>query len=80
MNTSNPFYGKNVVATGKLANYTREGIKSTLRSLGAKPTASVTEKTDYLIIGEKPGGIKLDDARRHGTATITEAEFEAMLS
>ena len=28
-NTTNPFYGKTVVATGKLENYTRDGISAT---------------------------------------------------
>lgn len=33
-NTANPFYGKTVVATGKLENYTRDGIQMKLMQLG----------------------------------------------
>ena len=79
MMTNNPFYGKTVVATGKLENYTRDGIPNKLLSLGAKPAGSVTKNTDYLIVGEKAGS-KLAKARELGVTTITEDEFESMLS
>ena len=79
MNTNNPFYGKTVVATGKLENYTRDGIQMKLMSLGAKPTSSVTKNTDYLIVGEKAGS-KLAKAQQLGVATLTEQEFEDMLA
>lgn len=36
-NTANPFVGKTVVATGKLQNYTRDGIQMKLLLLGAIP-------------------------------------------
>lgn len=81
MNTNNntPFYGKTVVATGKLENYTRDGIQAKLLELGAKPASSVTKKTDYLIVGEKAGS-KLTKAQQLGIRTLTEAEFEDMLA
>ena len=78
-NTANPFVGKTVVATGKLQNYTRDGIQMKLLSLGANPASSVTKKTDYLIVGEKAGS-KLTKAQQLGIRTITEEEFEAMLT
>lgn len=78
MNTSNPFYGKNVVATGKLAGYTRDEIQSKLLSLGAVPASSVTKSTNYLIVGDKAGS-KLAKAQQLGVKTLTEAQFEAML-
>ena len=78
-NTANPFCGKTVVATGKLENYTRDGIQMKLMQLGAKPASSVTKKTDYLIVGEKAGS-KLTKAQQLGIRTLTEEEFEAMLA
>lgn len=78
MNTNNVFAGKNVVATGKLENYTRDGIQMKLLSLGAKPASSVTKKTDYLIVGEKAGS-KLAKAQELGVTILTESEFESML-
>lgn len=78
-NTANPFVGKTVVATGKLQNYTRDGIQMKLLSLGANPASSVTKKTDYLIVGEKAGS-KLTKAQQLVIRTLTEEEFEAMLT
>lgn len=78
-NTNNPFYGKTVVATGKLEHYTRDGIQSKLLELGAKPTNSVTKNTDYLIVGEKAGS-KLTKAQQLGIQTLTEQDFEDMLA
>lgn len=76
---NNPFAGKTIVATGKLENYTRDGIQMKLLSLGAKPASSVSKKTDYLIVGEKAGS-KLTKAQQLGIRTLTEEEFEAMLA
>lgn len=78
-NTASPFVGKTVVATGKLQNYTRDGIQMKLLSLGANPASSVTKKTDYLIVGEKADS-KLTKAQQLGIRTMTEEEFEAMLT
>ena len=78
-NYNTPFYGKTVVATGKLENYTRDGIQAKLWELGAKPASSVTKKTDYLIVGEKAGS-KLTKAQQLGIRTLTEEEFEDMLA
>lgn len=78
-NINNPFAGKTVVATGKLVNYTRDGIQNKLLSLGATPASSVTKKTDYLIVGEKAGS-KLTKAQQLGIRTLTEEEFEQMIS
>lgn len=74
-----PLYGKTVVATGKLENYTRDDIQNKLIKLGAVPASSVTKKTDYLIVGEKSGS-KLQKARELGIPTLTEAEFEDLIS
>ena len=78
-NNNNPFAGKTVVATGKLVNYTRDGIQLKLLSLGAKPAGSVSKNTDYLIVGEKAGS-KLDKAKSLGVKVLTEEEFEYMLA
>ena len=78
-NSNNPFAGKTVVATGKLENYTRDGIQNKLLSLGAIPASSVTKKTDFVIVGENAGS-KLAKATSLGIRTLTEAEFEAMIT
>lgn len=76
-NTNNPFAGKTVVATGKLVNYTRDGIQTRLLELGAHPASSVSKNTDFLIVGEKAGS-KLAKAQALGVTTLTEQEFEDM--
>lgn len=76
---NNPFAGKIVVATGKLKNYTRDGIQTKLLELGAKPASSVSKNTDYLIVGEKAGS-KLEKAKSLGVKVLTEEEFEYMLA
>ncbi len=78
MKENNPFAGCTVVATGKLENFTRDGINSRITSLGATAGSSVTRKTDYLICGEKPGS-KLAKARELGIPVLTEQEFLAMI-
>ena len=71
MNHENPFIGKSVVVTGKLDHYTRAGIKARLMELGAHPTASVSKRTSYVIVGEKPGS-KLNKARMLGIPVLSE--------
>ena len=78
-NTSNPFYGKTIVATGKLENYTRDGIQTRLLQLGAKPARAVSKAPDFLIVGENAGS-KLAKAQQLGVATLTEQQFESMLA
>ncbi|RKI94362.1 NAD-dependent DNA ligase LigA [Parablautia intestinalis] len=77
--TNNTFAGCTIVATGKLENFTRDGINAKIISLGATPGSSVTKKTDYLICGEKAGS-KLAKAEQLGVKILTEQEFLEMLS
>ena len=79
VNNNTVFSGKTIVATGKLENYTRDEIQAKILSLGATPAFSVTKKTDYLIVGEKAGS-KLQKALNLGIRTLTEDEFEDMLT
>ena len=75
--TDNKFAGCTIVATGKLENFTRDGINARIISLGATPGSSVTKKTDYLICGEKAGS-KLAKAQQLGVKILTEQEFLEM--
>ena len=76
-NKKNPFNGCTIVATGKLEHFTRDGIKVRLLELGAKPVSKVSRRTDYLILGERPGS-KLVKARTLGIIILSEEEFENM--
>lgn len=74
-----PFLQKKVAATGKLRKYTRKTLMAILKEHGAYPTCYVSRRTDYLIVGERPG-IKLERAIMLGVCTIPGQEFEAMLA
>jgi len=82
MNTmmkENVFTGCTIVATGKLAHFTRDEINSKIIELGAKAGSSVTKKTDYLICGEKAGS-KLTKAQALGIKILSEDEFLEMIA
>jgi len=69
-----PLAGKTLVITGTLSSLSREGARELVESLGGRVTSSVTRKTDYVVVGEAPGG-KADDARRLGVSILDEAAF-----
>ena len=79
MTNNSTFAGCTIVATGKLENFTRDGINAKIISLGATPGSSVTKKTDYLICGEKAGS-KLAKAQQLGVRVLTEQEFLDMIA
>lgn len=75
----NPFWGRTVVATGKLEHFTRDSINAKILELGGKPGSSVSKKTDYLICGEKAGS-KLKKAQELNVPVLTEEQFLEMIA
>ncbi len=73
----NPFKGKTVVLTGTMS-VGRGIIKELMESLGAKVSASVSKKTDFLIYGEDAGS-KYTKAVKLGVETLTEEAMRALL-
>ena len=71
-----PFAGKTIVVTGTLVGYDRLTIETRIKDLGGKPGSSVSKKTDYVLVGEKPGS-KADKAKELGVTVLSEDEFEA---
>lgn len=69
-----PLEGKTFVLTGILSSFPREEAAKIIESLGGKVAASVSSKTDYLVVGESPGS-KLDKARELGISTLSEEQF-----
>lgn len=74
-----PLRGKIVVITGKLESFTRAEAHRKLASLGAIPERTVTQKTDLVICGDKPG-VKLFQAKTKGIPILTEQELLRILS
>ena len=66
--------GKTFVLTGTLDGLTRSEAKQHLQTLGAKVTASVSKKTDYVVAGSDPGS-KRDKAEKLGIPILDEAAF-----
>ena len=70
--------GKTVCLTGTLS-VSRSEFKKKLEAVGAKPTGSVSSRTDYLLAGSDAGS-KLQKARDLGVQVISESEALGMLS
>lgn len=68
--TAGPLTGKTYVITGTF-RISREEIKAILQGMGAKVSESVSQKTDGVIVGEKPGS-KLAKAQKLGVPIIDE--------
>jgi len=73
-----PLADKTFVFTGELEGYSRAEAQDTVERLGGRATSSVSSKTDYVVVGESPGG-KLDDAKRQGVEILNEAQFERLI-
>jgi DNA ligase (NAD+) len=73
-----PLSGKTFVLTGTLSSLTRDQAKEIIEEMGGAVSASVSNKTAYLVVGESPGS-KLDKARKFGIPTLNEKEFLKMV-
>ncbi|MGB9696293.1 MAG: NAD-dependent DNA ligase LigA [Ignavibacteria bacterium] len=72
------FSGKTFVLTGTLENYTREVATELIEKFGGRVSASVSKKTDYVLVGADPGS-KYEKAKALGVRIIYERDFEKML-
>jgi DNA ligase (NAD+) len=66
--------GKLVVFTGTLKTMTRNDAFDHATNARAKVTNSLSGKTDFLVVGDKPG-LKLDQAKELGVTILNENEF-----
>jgi DNA ligase (NAD+) len=71
---ASPLAGKTVVFTGRLETMSRGEAKAKAEGLGAKVAGSVSNKTDYLIVGSDAGA-KAKKAGDLGIATLSEREW-----
>jgi DNA ligase (NAD+) len=71
--------GKTFVLTGTLSSMSRDHVRDKLTAKGAKVTNSVSNKTDYIVVGDTPGS-KADKAEKMGVQIIDEQAFLTLLS
>jgi DNA ligase (NAD+) len=79
LDTAHPLYAKTIVFTGTLGNYSREGAEKVARWFGARPSASVSGKTDFVVAGDG-AGTKLEKAMKLGVRILSEEEFLKMIA
>lgn len=54
------FFGKKVVFTGNMDYYDRDEAAYLVASMGGDVNTAISGKTDYVIVGVKPGKVKLE--------------------
>jgi len=72
------FKHKQVAFTGKLS-MTRKDLEKSLKMVGAKMSEKVTSKTNYLIVGQNPGKVKLEAAEKFSIQIIQEPLWEEII-
>jgi DNA ligase (NAD+) len=72
-----PLAGLTFVITGTLPTMSRDQAAAFIEARGGKVTGSVSQKTDYLLLGEHPGS-KLAKAQSLGTKIIGEEELSEL--
>ena len=70
--------GKTLVFTGELKSFSRRQAEELVRSLGGDAASSVSQNTDFLVAGEKPGS-KFSKAKRLAVKIISEEQFKEMI-
>ncbi len=72
------FAGKIFVLSGGLDTLSRNEASEIIERLGGKTSSSVSSKTSYLLLGDKPGS-KADKANKLGIPIIDEGQFLQMI-
>jgi len=71
--------GMTFVITGTLSRPRKE-FTALIEEHGGKVTGSVSGNTDYLVVGESPGGSKYNKAQKLETPIIDEERLRAMMN
>nr|HID12651.1 NAD-dependent DNA ligase LigA [Anaerolineae bacterium] len=74
-----PLAGLTFVITGTLPTMSREEATRFIERHGGRVTSSVSRKTDYLVVGEAPGGTKYRKAQQLGVPMLDEARLLGMI-
>ena len=71
--------GKNIVVTGSLIDFDREGAERAIKDRGGKSPSSVSKKTFAVVVGGEPGASKLTKAEELGIPILDELGFQHVL-
>ena len=71
--------GLSFVITGTLPTMSRDDASHLIERHGGKVTGSVSRNTDYLVVGDAPGGSKYRKAQQLETPMIDEARLIEMI-
>jgi len=77
-NAHKPLQDMIFVVTGTLSDMSRDEARHVLEALGAKVSGSVSKKTSYVVVGEKPGS-KAMKAEALGVEILDENKFKKFL-
>ena len=70
-----PLSGLTFVITGTLPTMSREAAAELIEAQGGRVTSSISGNTNYLLVGEKPGGTKVRRAEELGVQPLSEEEL-----
>lgn len=73
-----PLKGKVFVLTGTLDSFTRQQAKTLIEDLGGRVSSSVSNKTDYVVVGREPGS-KFQKAQKLGVTIFHEDDFKDLI-
>ncbi|GHU85286.1 DNA ligase [Bacteroidia bacterium] len=76
---SDKLEGKSIVISG-VFSISRDDIKHKIEQHGGKNSSSISSKTDYFLIGNNVGPEKMKKAEKLGIKTISEQDFEELIS
>jgi len=70
--------GLTIVITGTVEGFSRDGATEAVQERGGKVSGSVSKKTDFVVVGDKPGS-KYDKALSLGVPVLDAAGFAILL-
>lgn len=74
-----PLMGLKIVVSGRFDRWERTEIKEVIRQAGGRAQSSLSPKTDYLVVGDKPGRAKIAKAEGLGTKIIDEQKLSELM-
>jgi DNA ligase (NAD+) len=71
--------GKRIVITGTLQGMTRGQAKQLAAAQGAVMSAAISSKTDIIVVGQNPGGAKLQQCAQLQLRVVSEDEWNKLI-